>query len=140
MTRALPSAWQRALHLHLVAIVRGEKVRADQQQDQVSALQLLVDALAQRIARGDAPVMPGGNRARALERRQLHLKLVAQGFVVVRVGKEHMAGSPNSLCMPASAIANSPQLKAFNIKEIEALLKFDQINAVSRPGNTSVSA
>jgi hypothetical protein len=42
--------------------------------------------------------------------------------------------------MSASAIANSPQLKAFNIKDIEALLKFDPIDAVSRPGNTSVSA
>jgi hypothetical protein len=37
--------------------------------------------------------MPGGNGALTLEGRQVHFQLVAQGFVLMRIGEEQAAHS-----------------------------------------------
>ncbi|MEE8526038.1 MAG: hypothetical protein V3T72_19040 [Thermoanaerobaculia bacterium] len=81
-------ARQGALHLDLVAIVRGHEVRRYQQQDDVGVLETLVDLALPLRAGEDLAVVPDHDRALALERLQMGAEGAAQGLVLVGVGQE----------------------------------------------------
>ena len=66
-----------------VAIVRGEKAGAHQQQHNFCALKLLRDRVSKVVAGQDAPVVPRLNQPLTLQQRQVLFKLVAMRFVIV---------------------------------------------------------
>ncbi len=51
-------AFERAVHLFFVAVIRIDEVGADEQQDDVCAFEIFVDLLAPVIARFDGAVVP----------------------------------------------------------------------------------
>ncbi|MCW8808302.1 MAG: hypothetical protein OQK79_09350 [Rhodanobacter sp.] len=59
---------------------------------------------------------------------------------VCSLSAQKTAGSTNALRKSASATTSSPPLNALYIKDIEALLKFDPIDAAARPGNNPLAA
>ena len=83
-------ALHRAHHLDVVAVIGGEKVGAHQEQDDVRAVKVVVDLSVQVLARADSAVVPSRDNAVATEPGEVLLELVAQRFVGVRIGEEHM--------------------------------------------------
>lgn len=66
----------RAPHFSIIAIIGVDKIRADQEQDDVVGLDVLIDLAAEILASTDTTVMPGLNDALPLHQRELCFKLV----------------------------------------------------------------
>jgi hypothetical protein len=54
---------KRTPHFHIVAVIRCQKVRTDQQQDDACILQMSVNTLSKRITSRNASIIPSGNCA-----------------------------------------------------------------------------
>ncbi len=81
---------QRPLHLDVVAVVRAHEVGADQEQDQVGALQVLVDLALPFAAARDAAIGPELQHPGAIEELEVRLQLRPQTVVLVRVADERL--------------------------------------------------
>src|SRR5215208_6418381 len=80
----------RAFELDVVAVVGGEEVRADQQEDDLRLLEPLVDLTLPVGAGADLPVVPLPDDALPAEDREVLLELVAELLVPVRVRVEQL--------------------------------------------------
>jgi len=58
-----------ASHLDVVAIIRGDEVRADQEKDDFVAVDMVVDGRIDFLTSADPAVMPSVDNALALEHR-----------------------------------------------------------------------
>ena len=90
-------ALQRTRHLDVVAILGGDEIGTDQQQDDVGAVELVADLAVELVARSNAAVVPCGDRALTFEGGKMLLKLVSKILIRVRMGHDHMHGLWNSL-------------------------------------------
>ena len=57
------------LHFDVVAVVRREEVRADQQKNDVCRACVCIDLIAPFLSNPNAPVVPGNNEAAAFQER-----------------------------------------------------------------------
>jgi hypothetical protein len=83
-------ALHRPPHLQLIAIVGINEVGADQKQNYVISLDMLVDLAGKLLPGSDPPIMPGLDDPLPPEERELSFQLVPQRFVSVRVSKEYL--------------------------------------------------
>lgn len=72
-------------HLDLIAVVGGNKIAADQQQDNVSLGKVLINLTSEFLSGNDPSVMPGRDSPHAFERRKVLFQLITQSFVGVSV-------------------------------------------------------
>lgn len=72
-------------HLDVVAIVRSDEVGADQQQDDLIAVDVFVDGSIDLLASIYASIMPSVDNPLPPEHRKLLLKLISQRLVSVTV-------------------------------------------------------
>ena len=75
----------RALHLEIVAIVGGDKVGADEQQNDVVGFDMLLDSASKLLACADPPVMPGLDNSLTLQEGELGFHLVPQRLINVGI-------------------------------------------------------
>src|SRR5271157_5958122 len=73
---------------HVVVVIRGEKRRTDQKQDDLGFFQILVELTLPLLACPDSSVMPTYDIALPLQESQMLLKLVSQSLILVRVSVE----------------------------------------------------
>src|SRR5262249_6953196 len=78
-------ALQRELHLDVVAIVGREKVRTDEQKDDLGGAGVGIDLTPPFVARADAAIMPRDDESVPFEDRQMLLDLFAETLVFVSV-------------------------------------------------------
>ncbi len=78
------------LHLHAIAVIRCQKVRADQQQDDLGALQMGINRPGPFGPSGDAAIMPVGNNALTFQEAQMVVEFIAQPFIGVGIGVKHL--------------------------------------------------
>lgn len=98
----------RAHHFDVVAVVGRDEVRADQQQNNVRAVELVVDLAVEILAGADAAIVPGCDRALAAEPGEVLLEFVAQRFVRVRIREEDMGhGGTSSAARWCIALAGA---------------------------------
>src|SRR5271157_3325390 len=76
------------LGFNVVAVIRGEKRRTDQKQDDLGFFQVLVELTLPLLACPDSSVMPTYDIALPLQESQMLLKLVSQSLILVRVSVE----------------------------------------------------
>ena len=84
-------ALHRARHLNAVAVIGAEEVRAQQEQYDVRAEQLIVDLSVETLAGSDPPIVPCRDHALAEESSEVLLELVSQYLVGVRATEEDMS-------------------------------------------------
>src|SRR5215468_11708898 len=89
-------------HLDVHAVVRREKVGADQQEDHAGGLKMLGDVSPPLVARADLSVGPARDHSLALEESEMRLQGVTQLGVLMRVGIEDFDRTPVSQQSPAS--------------------------------------
>jgi hypothetical protein len=89
---------ERAHRLLLVAIIRGDEVRADQQQHNIGALKIHADCIFEALARRNPTVMPSRDEALPLEHRQVRFKLIAQRFVSMAIRKKQYRHKQSGFC------------------------------------------
>lgn len=77
LTRFMP--FQGPSHLPVVAVVRRNETRTYKENDDVIAIDVLIDYLVDFFARNDAAIMLGLDDPLAFEHRELLLELVAAG-------------------------------------------------------------
>jgi hypothetical protein len=77
------------LHLDVIAIIRRQKVSADQKQDDICLIQILFDFLMHIIPGVDPPIMPGVDHSLPRQQRQMFLQFDAQHFVLMGVREEN---------------------------------------------------
>jgi hypothetical protein len=70
-------ALHRSQHLSLVAVVRVDEVRTDEQKNHIRFVKILVDGIAQLRTSGDAPVVPCRNDTLALHGSQVDFEQIA---------------------------------------------------------------
>jgi hypothetical protein len=63
--------FQGPLHFDGIAVIRSDKIRADQQQDNVGPFQVVVNLLLPLLAGLDLPVVPSADEALPLEQLQV---------------------------------------------------------------------
>ena len=90
ITVASPLSWRikSPLGFNVVAVIRSEKRRTDQKQDDLGFFQVLVELILPLLARPDSSVMPPYDIALPLQERQMLLKLVSQSLILVGVEVE----------------------------------------------------
>src|SRR5208337_1964978 len=76
------------LGFNVVAVIRGEKRRTDQKQDDLGFLQVLVELTPPFLACPDSSVMPTYDIALPLQESQVLLELVPQSLILVGVSVE----------------------------------------------------
>src|SRR5208283_4782863 len=76
------------LGFNVVVVLRGEKRRTDQKQDDLGFFQVLVELSLPLLACPDPSVMPTYDIALPLQESQMLLKLVSQSLILVRVRVE----------------------------------------------------
>ena len=81
-------ALHRALHLHVIAIIRVQEVGAHQKKNNVGGIQVLVDPAMQLLPGRDSSVVPSRDHTLAEKSGKVLLKFVPQGFVRMRVRHE----------------------------------------------------
>lgn len=72
-------------HFAVVAIVGREEVGADEQQDNVRGVQVVIDFVAKILPRLDSAIVPGVDEPLPLEGRQMLFQPVTQRLISVRV-------------------------------------------------------
>ena len=87
---------ERAPHLDVVAVPRREVVGADEEQDDLRALEVRVDLAGPVVTRVDAPVVPRRDVAEALQQREVARELLAKSLVPVRVAEEDLDPHPRT--------------------------------------------
>ena len=83
---------QGLLHFRNRAIVRLQKICADEKEDDVGRLQVGIDLTCPLLPWRNPTIMPTLDEAEAPHRAQVRLKLIAQVFVFVRIGIEDLDG------------------------------------------------
>src|SRR5262249_2525703 len=74
--------------LNIAAVPRGEEVGTDQQEDQISPVEVLADDLVPLPAGFDAAVVPVFDDPLVPQRAQMVLELLPQRFILVLIGAE----------------------------------------------------
>ncbi len=85
-------ALQGSRHLFLVAVVGADEVGANEQQDDVGAVEVVVDFVGPLIARKDTAIVPGLDETLPLQQLQVGFELLAQDVVFVGVAVEQAQG------------------------------------------------
>lgn len=80
-------------HFYLIAIVRSDEITANQQQDDISLRKVMIYLVLKLLSWNDATIMPCRDLARALQGEKMLLKLIAQCFVCMRIGKNERGHS-----------------------------------------------
>src|SRR5262249_27317658 len=70
-------------HFPLVTVVGGHEVRADEQQNDVGSVEVLIDRGPPLVARADVAIVPQLNEALTLQQLQVGLELVSVQFVTM---------------------------------------------------------
>ncbi|AGQ75087.1 hypothetical protein K533_24020 [Salmonella enterica subsp. enterica serovar Cubana str. CVM42234] len=74
-------------HFYLIAIIRSDKITANQQQDDICLGKVEVYLVLKLLPWNDTAIVPCGDLAHALQGGKMLLKLIAQRFVCMRIGK-----------------------------------------------------
>jgi len=90
---------QRPHHFSAVAVLRGQKVGANEQQDNMSCVEMNIDLLNGFLARADLSGMPGGDESTIFQVAEMILQLIAEVLVSPSIGEEDLdALSRKSSC------------------------------------------
>ena len=98
-------ALESLLHFGVVAVVGGEEVGADQEQDDVGGVEVGGDRVCPVGSGGDVAIVPGGDDALFGQQGEVGGEVVAQGFVFVGVGEEEGERSGGSIGLGAGDCA-----------------------------------
>jgi hypothetical protein len=79
----------RPFDLNVVAVVRRHEVRADQEQDHVCPIELLVDLVLPVSARRNAAIVPKIDHSLALKKLQVGIQFSTEVFILVRVAAKY---------------------------------------------------
>ena len=82
----------RARHFDVIAVIGGEKVGADEQEDDLRRVHVFVNLPAPFLTSDDAAVVPLADDTVSSQHGEVRLQLVTQCFVLVGVGVEGFGG------------------------------------------------
>ena len=85
-------SFQGALHLFAVAIVGGHEVRADEQQDHVGGIEMLLDFFFPFVTCIDVDIAPKLDEAAPLERHEVRAELFHEVLIFAGVTAEDFYG------------------------------------------------
>src|SRR5262249_44962062 len=85
-------ALERARHLLVVAVVRGDEGGADEEEHDVRLREVVVDGAGPLGARADLAIVPALDVALALQEGKVLLEPVTEGLVLVGVAVEELEG------------------------------------------------
>ena len=69
--------FQCVFHLYLIAVIRSNKVTADQDQDDICLRKIVVDLTFELLTRNDAAIVPCCDLPGSLQRGEMLLKFIA---------------------------------------------------------------
>ena len=94
------------LELDSPAIVGGEEVRTDEQENHAGRLQMAIDLVRPFCSRHDLAVVPGGDESLPLQETQMFLQFNFPELIFGSIGKEHFC----SCCHSTHLFQSSQQI------------------------------
>src|SRR5258707_1544064 len=90
--------FQRALHLDAVAIIRGYKVWADEQENDVGGIEMRVYLLLPFLSCTNVAVVPIDDESLSLQRVEMFPKLIPQFLIFMGIGVEDIQRTCRLCC------------------------------------------
>jgi hypothetical protein len=70
-----------SLHFNVITVVRGKKIRADQQEDYIRYFEMFTDFTVHLFPSNDTAIVPSADYTLAFQRSKMNLKLVTKVLI-----------------------------------------------------------